>query len=106
MTALGRVRGEPVQQQIGHLVGLLVENPVRDALEDLKAVLADNVVPQARAPFSSRAMSPSLQTNIVGTVTFLPASRMSLSGIARYQFSADVSAPGSAIAFASAFSQC
>src|SRR5258708_36870523 len=47
-------------------------------------------------------MSPSLQMNIVDTVTFLPASRTSLSGTARYQLSAAVNAPGSAIAFASA----
>jgi hypothetical protein len=47
-------------------------------------------------------MSPSLQMNIVGTVTFLPASRASLSGTARYQLSAAVSAPGSVMAFASA----
>jgi hypothetical protein len=47
-------------------------------------------------------MSPSLQMNIVGTVTFLRTSRTSLSGIARYQLSAAVSAPDSAIACASA----
>ena len=33
--------GEPVQQQIGHRVGLLVEDPVRDAFEDLEAILAE-----------------------------------------------------------------
>ena len=44
--------------------------------------------PQARAPFSSNAISPSLQTNIVGTVTFLPVSRGSRSVTARYQLSA------------------
>jgi hypothetical protein len=36
--------GEPVQQQIGHPVGLLVEDPMRDALEDLESVVAEHIV--------------------------------------------------------------
>jgi len=36
--------GKPVQQQIGHRVGLLVEDPMR-AIQHLKAVLADSIVP-------------------------------------------------------------
>lgn len=46
-------------------------------------------------------MSPSLHTYIVGTVVFATKRRMFVSGIARYQLMAAVSAPGSPIAWAS-----
>ena len=47
-------------------------------------------------------MSSSLQTYIVGTVTFLRVSRGLLNGIPRYQLSAAVSVPGCCIASISA----
>src|SRR6516164_3080208 len=37
--------GQPFEQQIRYCVGLLVEDPVRDAFEDLKPVLGVNVIP-------------------------------------------------------------
>jgi hypothetical protein len=45
------VAREPVQQQIGRRVGLLVEDPVRDALQDLEAVLAENIVSAESSTF-------------------------------------------------------
>ena len=76
-------------------LGLLVEDPVRHPVEELEAVFADHVVAAEPSTLLEQRVSSSLQTYIVGTVTFLPVSRGSLSSIARYQLSAAVSAPGS-----------
>jgi len=55
------MRGELFEQQLGYSVGLLVEHPMRDTLEDLEAVLAADVAAIGVRPLLSRPVSPSLQ---------------------------------------------
>ena len=38
-----RVGGDPVEQQVGHRVGLLLEHPVADAVQGFETVFAGDV---------------------------------------------------------------
>ena len=49
------MRGELFEQQLGYSVGLLVEHPMRDTLEDLEAVLAADVAAIGVRPLTKQA---------------------------------------------------
>ena len=76
-----RVGGDPVEQQVCHRVGLLLEHPVADAVQGFETVFAGDVATALLNTLLHDRDGTSPQTKIVGTVIFSPTRPRSSCGI-------------------------